>query len=353
MEVKYDDGVKLVYKFVNKVFPEVDRHLGRWNEHSGRLSNDVLRTQALESIALKRFHAQGGSIYALYPNADLQSATSFIVSLQTISDYLDNLCDRAGVCDEAAFRQLHLSMLDAVEPGSPLKDYYRFYPHKNDDGYLRSLVEECRLQIRKLPSYHVIAPYLKKYVKLYSELQTYKHLDKDFREERLLEWARENTKAYPDITCWEFSAATGSTLGIFVLFASASDARLTTSDVEKLDMAYFPWICGLHILLDYYIDSQEDLQEGDLNFTYYYSNLKSCEDRLTLFINKSFECCADLPYPSFHTTVIKGMLAMYLSDPKASWGLNNITSKNLLKRGHSGTLLYYNLCRLLRLASKI
>ncbi|MDF2522661.1 MAG: hypothetical protein K0R31_302 [Clostridiales bacterium] len=353
MLVKYDYGISLVYKFVKTVFPEVDKQLNHWNERCSQISNDMLYTQALESISNKKFHAQGGSVFALYPNTDMQTTTKFIVSFQTISDYLDNLCDRAGVQNEESFRQLHQSMLDAVDLTRPLNDYYKYYPFKDDGLYLRSLVEECRSQIAKLPSFDKISESLIKYIKLYSNLQTYKHLAKNIREEQLIAWASKYSSDYPDITCWEFSAATGSTLGMFVLFSAASDPNLKTEDVKALNAAYFPWISGLHILLDYYIDAREDLREGDLNFTYYYKDLKCCEDRLSYFISRSLECCEDLPYPDFHVTVIKGLLAMYLSDPKAEWGLNSIISKNLIKKSPARTGTYHSICKLLRLAGRL
>lgn len=353
MLVKNNYGAALVYNFVTKVFPEVDRQLKHWTECCCNIKHDILRAQAFQSISDKKFHAQGGSVYSLYPNADMQSITKFIVSFQTISDYLDNLCDRAGVLDEASFRQLHQSMLDAVDTARPVNDYYKYYPYKNDGLYLKCLVEECRSQITKLPSYDKISPSLIKYIQLYSNLQTYKHMAKDIREERLISWASQYSSEFPEISCWEFSAATGSTLGMFVLLAAACNPNLSADEVKAINAAYFPWICGLHILLDYYIDSHEDLQEGDLNFTYYYSDLKSCEERLSFFIVRSLECCASLPYPDFHITVIKGLLAMYLSDPKADWGLNSISSKNIIKNSPVKAGTYYSICKLLRFAGML
>jgi len=309
----------------------------------------VLGKQALSSIHLKRFHSQGGCIYALYPKTDLQSAVKFIVSLQTISDYLDNLCDRMEITDEPAFRQLHLSILDAVDPEREINQYYKFYPYWDDNGYLVKLVEECRCQIKNLPSYNLVIGPIKKYVHLYSDLQSYKHLSEKIREDCLKTWADYYMKQYPDISCWEFSAAAGSTLGIFVLYASAHDPDLTMDEVKMLDKAYFPWICGLHILLDYYIDAQEDLQMGDLNFTYYYKNLKQCEERLSYFIERSYEQCSNLPYPEFHRTMVRGLLAMYLSDPKASQGMNRLASHNIIKSSKPETVFYYKLCKFLRM----
>ncbi len=353
MELSYDSGYKLIYKYVSSIFPQVDKQLEDWRRLCGKAQSELLGRLALSSIGLKKFHAQGGCAYALYPHANIAQTIRFIVSFQTISDYLDNLCDRAGVQDEKAFRQLHLSMLDAVDPSRQPCDYYLFYPHREDNGYLQTLVEECRNQVSSVPGYHLVKDVIKHYVGLYSDLQCYKHLAKDTREQKLSAWAAPYILSCPGISTWEFSAAAGSTLGVFVLYAAAWDPSLTEAEVFQLELAYFPWICGLHILLDYYIDAQEDMQTGDLNFTYYYENLKQCEERLSFFVQQSLSHCSGLKYPEFHTTVIRGLLAMYLSDPKASSGMNKLSSGSLLKTCGTESSIYYNLCRLLRFTGVI
>lgn len=346
----YDSGLKLIYRFVKDVFPEVSAKLKEKAAVCRKSNDGLLAGQALDSIRLKRFHCLGGSVYALYPGVDPENVLDFIVAFQTISDYLDNLCDRAGVKDEAAFRRLHLSMLDAVDPLREPSDYYRFYPFKNDGGYLQSLVSSCREAVLKLPGRALVSSRIKKYVQLYSHLQTYKHLAYEVREKCLREWAGYYLPDHTGLSWWEFSAASGSTLGIFTLFAAAYDPDLSSRQVDAIDSVYFPWICGLHILLDYYIDSHEDTVEGDLNFTSYYGSLKECEERLLSFYEESVAGCGELKYPLFHLTVVKGLLAMYLSDSKALWGLNRIASRNILKGSGPSTGTYYRLCRVLRFA---
>lgn len=353
MNKKYDKGLRLVAKFIKRVFPTVDSQLERWAAVCAGACGAELSGQALASIKLKRFHAQGGSIYALYPEAHLEKAVKFIVAFQTISDYLDNLCDRAGVRDESSFRQLHLSMQDAVDPSRQLNDYYLYYPFKDDRGYLRQLVEECRRQISGLPSYSVVMKYLTGYVQLYSDLQVLKHLPEETREKRLIDWAGPHLERYGGISTWEFSAAAGSTLGVFVLFSAACSHGLNSKDVKLLDSVYFPWICGLHILLDYFIDNVEDKLHGDLNFTFYYSSADECGRRLSFFAEQCMEQCRILPYADFHSTIIKGLLAMYLSDPKALTEENKKTTRRIMFRGGLDALLYNKLCRLLRFRGKI
>lgn len=350
---QYNKGLRLVYRLIDEVLPQVDAQLDLWKLRCREGGDEMLAKQAADSLRLKRFHAQGGSVYSLYPGTNQKEVLPFIVALQTISDYLDNLCDRAGVQKEEAFRQLHLSMLDAVDPDRPLQDYYTEYPYRHDGGYLPALVAECRSRIAGLPSYGLVLPYVKKYVGLYSDMQVYKHLHPEIREEKLSYWAREHLSGTPGLTCWEFSAAAGSTLGVFVMTAAAADPPLTAREAACLDRAYFPWICGLHILLDYHIDAEEDRGTNDLNYTAYYADSDECLDRLRMFLKRSLEACSDLPWPGFHVTVIKGLLALYLSDPKALSPRYAPGNRELVRLGGLDTRLYHYLCLQLRRHGKI
>jgi tetraprenyl-beta-curcumene synthase len=343
----------MITNFIFKVFPLVSRELDYWGVKAEQIPDWELRAQALASIRSKKFHAQGGSVYALYQGKELAPTVRFIVALQTISDYLDNLCDRVGVMDEQAFFQLHLAMSDAVDPERSICDYYRYYPVKNDQGYLEKLVTTCRRQIRNQPSYHLVLPKIAEYVQRYSKLQSYKHLALEIRENRLRDWAQKNLNPATAIYWWEYAAATGSTLGMFLLFAIASNPALTSQAVAGIDEAYFPWVTGLHILLDYFIDADEDLKMGDYNFTTKYETGSECLERLTFFIEQSIKACRHLPHPRFHLTVIKGLLAMYLSDPKALTPEIKENSLCLVRRGGPKSRLYHIACCLLRAFNKL
>lgn len=338
----------MIVPLIFKVFPMVLNELDYWSAKAELIPDWELRVQALSSIRSKRFHAQGGSVYALYQPTDLTGAVRFIVALQTISDYLDNLCDRAGVTDESAFTQLHLAMLDAVDPARPISDYYCYYPFKDDRGYLEELALTCRRQIQKQPSYRLILPKVVEYVQRYSKLQTYKHLSLSIRETRLSDWAKTNLNPATGIHWWEYAAAAGSTLGIFLLYAVSANPALTNEEVELIDNVYFPWVTGLHILLDYFIDAHEDLKMGDYNFTFKYQTPSECIERLAFFIRQSIQASRRLPNPHFHLTVVRGLLAMYLSDPKAL--IPEIKKQSLFLVGKGGvkSRLFHQCCKLLR-----
>ncbi|MDI6601991.1 MAG: tetraprenyl-beta-curcumene synthase family protein [Thermoanaerobacteraceae bacterium] len=342
-----------IYKFIFRIFPMVDDELKFYINIAENMPDEVLSKQALNSIYTKKFHCQGGSIYSLYPGTDMAKMVHFIVAYQTISDYLDNLCDRAGVYDEMAFKNLHLAMRDALLPDDSYNDYYKYYPYKSDDKYLIRLVNECKKVISCLPSYDVIRDKIIYFSELYSDLQVYKHLSPDIRERKMKEWFSQYTVNYPGISGWEFAAASGSTLGVFVLVAAAFKDELTKREAEKIFNAYLPWICGLHILLDYYVDLFDDIKSHDLNFISYYRDVKESEERLKYFYANSVNYAKTLKYFYFHQMVIDGLLALYLSDPKADIDRHAESTEDIMKFTGRYARDLYHLCKTLRKKGRV
>ncbi|HHT67959.1 MAG TPA: DUF2600 family protein [Firmicutes bacterium] len=326
-----------LYRFLASI-PTVRKELRVWVNLAAQLP-DPLRTQALSSIEHKAFHCIGGSIYAHYPDADTQAMIRLIVAFQTISDYLDNLCDRLHVTDPDAFRLLHTSITHALTPGAPLHDYYALYPH-GEEIYLSGLVATCQDLLRRIPYYPRSQPYVLRLAERYCELQVLKHVEGG--EHLLREWVERSADS---TLAWnEWSAACGSTLGIFFFFALAYAA--STPDGEQIMQAYFPWIQGLHILLDYLIDLTEDADNGDLNFITYYPTVKARECSLCTFARESKRHANRLPESAFHSIVVDGLIALYGSDPKvAQQGQQNIVRRMACDRSN---LLLLDLCRGLR-----
>ncbi|OAT85296.1 hypothetical protein A6M21_06615 [Desulfotomaculum copahuensis] len=341
-------------RFLLQAFPAVARELKGWRQLAVACPDPRLRQMALASIGGKTFHCQGGSVFSAWTGAHRRELVQAIVALQTISDYLDNLCDRAGVQDEAGFRRLHQAFLDALRPEVPPGDYYDRYPYRDDGGYLERLVRTCQRALAALPAYPPVMEEAGRLAALYCNLQVYKHIDWSLREKCLTGWLNPLLAGFPErLYWWELAAATGSTLGIFALFALAARGGFGATDVHRITGAYFPWIGGLHILLDYFIDQQEDRQGGDLNFVSYYRDGEQAAGRLGLFLSRSLELSAGLPDPYFHRTVVQGLLAMYLSDPKvAAQGLGE-TGRLLLQGGDRGARGLFRLCACLRRAGVV
>ncbi len=307
--------MKRVYRHI---LPGVNKALAGWEEAAGRIPDPELRRQALASIRTKKFHCQGGAVYAAANLGQKDRLISLIVAFQTISDYLDNLCDRSTSQDPEDFRRLHQAMLDAVTPELAPADYYAFRSEREDGGYLLRLVDTCREQIAGLPSYASFAAAIRRLVSLYVDLQVYKHIRPELREDALSRWWEAYEQDYPAIRWNEFAAATGSTLGMFMLFLEASRPDADPASADVISRAYFPYICALHIQLDYLIDQEEDRQGGDLNFCFYYGSGEETVRRMSFIFTEARAAIKTLPSPMFHRMVIEGLIALYLSDPKVS-----------------------------------
>ncbi len=334
--------------YIFRILPHVNRLLSSWRMEAGHCEDAELKRQALASIAGKDFHCQGGAFLAVANPPAEHILVPLIVAYQTLCDYLDNLCDRSDCLEGPAFRQLHLSLIDALTPEAPLRDYYFGYPHSGDGGYIVKLVAECRRQIVHLPCYQLVYHDVIGLVRLYIDLQVKKHLAWEVREDTLKAWAQGNLNWNPGIEWNEFAAATGSTLALFALLELASHSDADAVQAAAILDGYFPWICGLHILLDYLIDQAEDREGGDLNFTFYYADHDYMMDRFKTFIREAHRRASDMPESGFAKTVIEGLLAMYLTDKKVVQQGFSRNARELLYASGSSARCTYQVCKLVR-----
>jgi len=307
------------------------------------IPNEELREQALVSIDNKTFHCEGGSIMALTALGEKSAAIKFIVAYQTISDYLDNLCDRSTSLDPQDFAALHESMEDALTVGAvPREPYYRYRQDQDDGGYLCALVQVCQSVLRDVPNYTTIKPYLLELCQYYCDLQIHKHVCIDDREERLKNWYENNRQSLPDMSWYEFSACSGSTLGIFCLVSYALRSDFEVRYANMIRNSYFPYIQGLHILLDYFIDQEEDRAGGDLNFCFYYANDDELCNRLLHFLIEADKHTRDLPDQKFHKLINRGLIGVYLSDRKVNEQREvRVLAKKVMRQGGVVSHFFY------------
>ncbi|GGK11944.1 tetraprenyl-beta-curcumene synthase [Caldalkalibacillus thermarum] len=335
--------ISLMRDIYKKILPEVHLQLDIWKRKAERIPDAELRHQALASMTSKQFHCEGGGVYALVARPDwLPSVVRFIVAYQTISDYLDNLCDRSVSLDEANFRQLHQSMIDAVTGTFSIDNYYQLQANQEDGGYLRALVQTCHDTLALLPNYDLYKDNIRTLCELYCDLQVYKHIALDKREQALHTWWEKHRERFPELEWYEFAAATGSTLGIFYYVALASYEEGTEDLNDTVFDVYFPYIQGLHILLDYLIDQKEDREEGDLNFCFYYPSEEEKLQRIEWITRQARKKASQLPNAPFHRMIVEGLLGMYLSSPKVKEQDDVLQiSKRLLKRRKLSTWFFF------------
>lgn len=331
------------------MLPLVSREIAGWQERARAIPNPELRAQALSSLGHKRFHCDGGSVYAAASPGQAETLVQAIVALQTISDYLDNLCDRSVSQDGADFAALHRALSAAVRPGGAAActaTYYALHPNQDDGGYLAALVTACRAALAKLPGYAGVEDAVAALVELYADLQVHKHIHPPAeRQPRLVTWLAPWQERYADLHWWELAAATGSTLGMFALFLAAAEPRRYPGDPAPIVAAYFPWIGALHIQLDYLIDLAEDRDGGDFNFVSYYRPGEAAA-RLGVLATAARQRARQLPQAWIHDLVVSGLLGLYLADAKvAAQGLQPVR-RRLLARGGVESIACYLAARL-------
>jgi len=334
--------IRLMEKVYRYVLPEVHRQLSYWKRRASEIPDPELRKQALASIETKTFHCEGGAILSILATSYMEECIRFIVAYQTISDYLDNLCDRSTSLDPTDFRSLHESMPDALKLEFDVKNYYRYRREQDDGGYLHELVQTCQDALKKVRHYEKIAPYLQELASYYCDLQVHKHVHVDERVQRLEQWFYQYKKSLPEMEWYEFSACSGSTLGIFCLVAYAFNEEFDEEMALKVRNGYFPYIQGLHILLDYFIDQEEDRLGGDLNFCFYYPHHSRLVERLCHFIEEADKHTSGLPHEQFHRLINRGLLGVYLSDEKVHQQKEvKQLAKKLIKFGGKVSYFFY------------
>jgi tetraprenyl-beta-curcumene synthase len=310
-------GLASMARFLIRVVPRASRALEGIRERANAIPAPALREQALASIDGKAFHVQGGCILATFlPAADATRFVRIVASLETIYDYLDNLCDRLPGVSQQAFATLHDALLDALDDRREPADYYRHGPSGNDGGYLASLVNDVREELATVRHYPAVREALVQIAGYYVQLQTLKHGDATVREEVCSAWYAEHAESFPGLYWWEFAAACGSSLPVFALVYLALQPRIDARAIDSTVAAYFPNVSAVHILLDYFIDQAEDLEHRELNFVACYPSSTVAVERVGRLVRATSERVRALTHGEWHEFALRAMCLFYLTHPK-------------------------------------
>ncbi|MGL4335735.1 MAG: DUF2600 family protein [Turicibacter sp.] len=306
---------ELLFNFYKTYQPVTKQRLKEFKNHAHTIPDSFLKKEALKSINGKTFHCYGASFYAnLVQPEQVTSFLTFVTAYQTISDYLDNLIDQTTIINETNFLRLHQCMIDIFKLTPKLPNYYQYQVQQNDDGYLNHLVRQSQAVLKTIPQYEKYSSEFLRLAYLYIDLQVFKHLKVSQRELKLQAWHETNKHLAPDLSWYEFGAASGSTLGIFSLLAYAMNQ--TQYQVKPLEVyhSFFPSIQLLHIMLDYFIDLEEDITDKELNFFAYYESVDDGVSQLVEQYKQANISATKLPNRLFHHTINDGLFALYLAE---------------------------------------
>ncbi len=298
------------------VFPRVCLHIARWRRLARRIPDATLRQLALEALA-KRGNIEGAAAFAAFaPHARRGAATRATSAFQGAYNLLDMLGEQPSADPVRDGRRLHEALVYALDPAAVPLDWYEHHPQRDDGGYLDALLRDCRDAFAALPSHALTGPPARAAAARIVAFQSLNLSESQGDHKGLERWAREATPLGTDLQWWETAAAAGSSLGVHALIAAAAEPRLGAHEVAALERAYFPWIGGLHSLLDNLIDKHEDEAAGHRSLVEYYGPQRAAR-RMRWLAEQAMRAARDLPHDRRHIVILAAMIGNYLSTPEA------------------------------------
>ncbi len=303
-------------RFLRRVVPHASVELDGITALAESIPDERLRAQALASVRAKAYHVAGGCILATFlPAETARTYVEVVAPLESIYDYLDNLCDRHPDVPVEAYPVLHQAIADALDPTAAQHDYYALGPSGDDGGYLTRLVTRTQRSLARIGAGDALRDAFAESALLYGEMQTFKHFGAADREGACIAWfERRRDCRFDGMQWYEFACAAGSQFQVYApLYAHLAGREASVADTYA---AYFPAVAALHVLLDSFIDQAEDRDHGELNFASLYPSPERLRIRVGEMAAESRQRFAILPDPPHHRFVLRVMALFYLTHPK-------------------------------------
>jgi tetraprenyl-beta-curcumene synthase len=329
--------------------PAVAREVSAWRARAAEIPDPSIREDALSALAGKRGQTDGAALFSILPKTRSLGLLRLFVSYEIIWDFLDSVNERGASTGQANGRQLHLALIEALDPGRPISDYYRHHPWKDDGGYLRALVEACREGCARLPAYERVRPLVVAEATKAQVLAINHDLDPTTRAATLRAWAARERPAGSQVTWFELSGAASAGLTIYALLVLAAEPACTDADIARARNAYFPWISVLATMLDSYVDQFDDAENDDHSYVAHYSTQQLAAQRIRQLIRRGLSEASALPNGERHTLIVACMAAMYLSKDSARTPAMRATTRSFIDAGGSLTKLLLPILRLWRI----
>lgn len=306
-----------VARTVAWAWPLASSELDQWRARAATIPDAALRKDALQSLNQKRDNALGAALFCILPKHRNRQLLRLLVVYQTLWDFLDNLSESGAVCGVQNGYHLHRALVEALDPDTPLSDYYQFHPVDQDGGYLQELVTVCRDLCSSLPSYpHLRRPILAGVQQC--ALQGLNHLaDSEQRTKGLRAWASRDSLQYDELSWFEIAAASSAFLP-HPLLALAAEPKCKVAHAKRIGAAYFPWMALAITMLDSYADLDDDRANGDHSYVAYYDTRGIACERLCEIVARLIAEMDRLPSREAHVLMATSMVAMYLSSGRIS-----------------------------------
>lgn len=330
--------------------PAVAHEVRAWRNRALGIPDAAIRQDAVSALGGKRGHSDGAGLFCIFSRVRNHELLRLLVAYETVWDFLDSANERGAAAGQTNGRQLHLALVEALDPSRPISDYYRYHPWREDGGYLRASVGACRESCVQMPSYDRVRPLLVREAIRAQVLAVNHDLDPARRDTTLREWATRKFLGETEANWFELTGAASASLTIHALLALATESECSASDIARTFRAYFPWISAATTMLDSYVDQAEDHANGDHSYIAHYPAPQIAAQRLRQLIRRSLKEASALPNGERHTLLVACMAAMYLSKDSASTPTMRKTTRSLVSAGGSLTRILLPILRLWRIA---
>jgi tetraprenyl-beta-curcumene synthase len=299
------------------VLPAVAREVRAWRSLAAAIPDRPIRQDALSSLANKRGHTDGAALFCIFTRSREPALLRLLVAYEIMWDFLDSVNERGAARGLTNGKQLHLALVDGLDPDRPASDYYRHHPWHDDGGYLNTLVQTCRETCALLPSYEIARPLLIQEAWRAQVLAINHELDPHRRASALREWVHREWPNGHQARWYELTGAASASLTIHALLAQAAEPQVDPSVVTGVYRAYGPWISAATTMLDSHVDQLEDAVNGDHSYVAHYPTADIATRRISTLISRSMQEASSLPDSERHILIVACMTAMYLSKNSA------------------------------------
>lgn len=330
--------------------PAVAREARAWQAHASLIPDQTIRNAALSSLTRKRGHTDGAALFCILTRGRNSSLLRLLVAYEIMWDFLDTVNEHGADRGPENGKQLHLALIDAINPDAALSDYYRYHPWRNDGGYLQALVQTCQAQCVRLPSYPAVQPTVIREAWRAQVLAINHDLDPVRRDRALREWARREWPHLHRTQWFELTGAASASLTIHALFVLATRTRVCAAEINAVQRAYNPWISAATTMLDSFVDQAEDAINGDHSYVAHYPSRHSALARVRELVDRATLEASALPDGERHVLIVAAMLAMYLSKDSARTSDMRGEARALIQAGGPLARLLLPILRLWRIA---
>jgi tetraprenyl-beta-curcumene synthase len=312
----------------------VSEEVHGWRSRAYAIPDKIIREDALSSLSNKRGNTDGAALFWILPCHRDINLLRILVAYEIMADYLDSINERAAFAGMGNGLQLHLALVEALDPEIPISDYYSRHPWRDDGGYLRALVQTCREGCALLPSYECVRSLTIRAANA-ARVQALNHeLDPDRRDRALKDYAERELAEFDDLDWFELTAARSAWLTVLAMLALAAEPAIEDRHGLHTYTAYL-WICLAATMLDSYTDMEEDAANESHSYVGHYASREFATGRVRELLGRATREAQGLPRANQHLVILCSMIALYLSKDSARTPAMRPGTRGLVRAGGS------------------